>query len=297
MDYWWDTGDPPLQENFPRCLKQIKAKRPREEAPLLVVFGQFHAFRCGALYKSLNRTGLVSSIGFSAASASDLERDDVAFLQWAADATYSLMEHEREAVPAGKKIINDTHFSARKDVVQSVFEEVAGYSPRLDPLTDTGPAVVKSKRNASHDGTITTLPDPIQRGDVVYERLVDNAIGWNLVYDIRVPFILGHAPFAYLKYRPREHRFDNFNVHAEVVTTADVLSPAEMNLCRRFCEKIGLEYGELDILRDGPSGRIYIVDANNTPVGPTKALSKPDRSFAMRMMALTFCRAVFNSAL
>jgi hypothetical protein len=31
---------------------------------------------------------------------------------------------------------------------------------------------------------------------------------------------------------------------------------------------MGLDYGELDAVRDAASGRLYVLDVNNTPFGP-----------------------------
>jgi hypothetical protein len=31
---------------------------------------------------------------------------------------------------------------------------------------------------------------------------------------------------------------------------------------------MGLDYGELDVLRDADDGRLYVVDVNTTPFGP-----------------------------
>ena len=67
----------------------------------------------------------------------------------------------------------------------------------------------------------------------------------------------------------------------------DVYSPHEIGRIIQFCNKMGLDYGELDIIRDDEEGRIFIVDCNNTPGGPTKltagemfsALHKLSRGF------------------
>ena len=109
-----------------------------------------------------------------------------------------------------------------------------------------------------------------------------------------MPFILCAAPLAYVKFRRRQERFQNVGTKALLVTPADVLTSDEVDLCRRFCIHIGLDYGELDVIRDRKSGRIYIIDANNTPAGPPKALSDDNRISALRIMALAFCRNVFG---
>jgi hypothetical protein len=51
-----------------------------------------------------------------------------------------------------------------------------------------------------------------------------------------------------------------------------------------YCRKIGLEYGEIDILRSDEDGKIYIIDVNNTPWWPPNKLSDIDRNIALNMM-------------
>ena len=70
-------------------------------------------------------------------------------------------------------------------------------------------------------------------------------------------------------------------------------------------QKLGLDDGELDILRDNIDKRLYIVDANNTPSSrllfePLHLSSKKcilaadDRQFALRKMALSFQKEFVN---
>ena len=53
----------------------------------------------------------------------------------------------------------------------------------------------------------------------------------------------------------------------------------------RFARALGIDYGELDILRDRDDGRIYIVDVNNTPFGPPNHLPWSDSRRAVRRLA------------
>ena len=96
--------------------------------------------------------------------------------------------------------------------------------------------------------------------------------------------------------RPKSIRFANPNSVSYLVATSNVLSGSEVALCQAFCREIGLEFGELDVLRDKESGRIYIVDANNTPVGPTKSLSESDRMRAIQLYGQVFSNRFFGTA-
>jgi len=127
----------------------------------------------------------------------------------------------------------------------------------------------------------------------ICQRLVDNNLD-DYVVDIRIPFVLGNPLSAYVKFRDRGRRFDNANSHVRLVAPSEVLTIDELLLCRRFCHAIGLEYGELDILRDGKNGRIYIVDANDTPAGPPRTFPAGERDLALRLIAMGFRQHVFK---
>ena len=55
-----------------------------------------------------------------------------------------------------------------------------------------------------------------------------------------------------------------------------------------FCREIGLEWGGVDVLRDRNDGKLYIVDANKTDMGPPIALNLADKIVATRMLARAF---------
>jgi hypothetical protein len=47
----------------------------------------------------------------------------------------------------------------------------------------------------------------------------------------------------------------------------------------RFADLIGMDYGELDVLRANDSGLIYVVDANRTPVRPAGLAPEHDEAW------------------
>ena len=79
---------------------------------------------------------------------------------------------------------------------------------------------------------------------------------------------------VYEKWRPDQQWFKGPELTIPK-TAADFFTDAETELLLRFADAIRLEYGELDVVRDAADGRIYVVDANRTPVRP-KGL--PDES-------------------
>ena len=80
-------------------------------------------------------------------------------------------------------------------------------------------------------------------------------------------------PLAYLKRRWKHQRFANTNFEVKIVDVESATSVAERALILSFAREIGLDFGELDTLRDRWTGRLYIVDAAKTPFGPPSRLS------------------------
>ncbi len=54
------------------------------------------------------------------------------------------------------------------------------------------------------------------------------------------------------------------------------MSRGECERIQAFCRVIGLDLGELDVLRHATDGRIYIVDVNYMPFGPPKPMRLVD---------------------
>lgn len=191
----------------------------------------------------------------------------------------------------GIKLLNIRCNDISKTRVNSVFEEVFGYSLSVVPLKYSGKCVMKSNWNALHKGQILECPTELQEGDFVYQKLIRNEVEDGLVEDIRVPIFGNKTPFVYLKYRSVKDRFvdrGHTAVKTRIVEVSEVLSEDELNNIYHFCERMGLDYGEADVLRDGNDGRIYIVDLNNTPSGPPDALSADERKVAVVRLAQAF---------
>jgi hypothetical protein len=171
-----------------------------------------------------------------------------------------------------------------KSAVASAFEQAFGYPLRLDPELGTGPAVEKGEANGVHDGRIVTLPCPPRPGKV-YQRLVDTTAPDGMVEDLRTPTLLGRPMAVFIKRRPPDRRFSNDNVECLLRDPGEVFSDAERAAIARFCAILDLQWGGLDILRDAQDGRIYIVDANRTDMGPPIALPLPLKLDATRRLA------------
>lgn len=169
--------------------------------------------------------------------------------------------------------------------VDEVFRQVFGYSLNIDPTRYRGPCVRKSNLNARHKET-EILQCPIERPDAgsVYQRLLDNALDDRVVCDFRVQIYGRAIPFLNLRYKPLEKRFFG-DIKAEIRETAELLTPEEVEKLLTLASLMGLDYGEIDTIRDNEDGRLYVVDVNNTPYTPPKdaGLSRRDRRLARRL--------------
>lgn len=194
--------------------------------------------------------------------------------------------------PTDKPSFNIGCHDIRKSVITRVFEEIFGYSLKVDPTTHHGVAVEKSEANGKHDGRIINCPIDQPRRGYVYQRLIDNRYHVDDHVDIRTPIVGGQIPFVYLKHRPAEARFSNDNDLVDMVNPDTVLSKTEQEQVLQYAAALDLDFGGLDILRDRNDGRIYIVDANKTDMGPPSTLSGQDKLKAIRLLADAFATLV-----
>ena len=219
----------------------------------------------------------------------DLERECDAVFRWD-DVTWSQLEPFEKQEAA----INWRCTDVSKNHVSRVFADVFGYDLLVDPTTYVGRVVKKSDRNATHDGEV--IECPIAAEDVtpgyVYQKAIDNRrVDADGFYEYRVPVLGRTLPVAYVKYRPLDAQFKAFD-GVDVVAPDSVLSETEQRQILAFTEAMGMEYGELDVLRDRGDGRIYVVDANDTPSGPVRGF-RPEQSTA----ALQALRPAFEALL
>ncbi|WP_417198003.1 hypothetical protein [Bizionia sp.] len=187
------------------------------------------------------------------------------------------------------KILGNYNFTDDKNIVESKFLDAFGYDLGVDPTIYQGSVVKKSRVQARHDGEIINCPIKLEEVDdkFSYSKLIDNSLN-DFIVDIRAVIFDGEIPFCYIKFRPKETRFSNVNSKVFLVSPSDVLSKSEIRLVLDFANKMLLEVGEVDILRDNFSRDIYIVDANNTPSGPPNGLSSQESTLAIRILSDKF---------
>lgn len=195
----------------------------------------------------------------------------------------------------GLRVLNARCTDVRKTTVGRVFRDVFGYSLDVDPSTFAGPMVRKSERNGAHDERTVEGPLAEAESGYVYQRLISDPApdGFR---EYRV-LVAGAKPAAaYRLYQPLEDRFRYFSVRAERVDIDAVFSEGERERLAAFNERMGLDVGALDVLRDPGEDRIYVIDCNPTATGPSDLLSPADRATIVSELAAAFERAYFVPA-
>ncbi len=166
----------------------------------------------------------------------------------------------------GVPVLNMNAYDISKEHVADVFEDVFGYNLRIDPLKHNGLAIQKSDANGTHDGMVITCPiDPSEvTAGQSYQRLVDSTFNGETSEDLRVAYALGTLALVYHKQKPLDDRFGTHYLSVDVPMAEDVFSAQEITLITTFCQKMHLDFGSIDVMRDKHDGRIYIVDVNKT---------------------------------
>lgn len=172
-----------------------------------------------------------------------------------------------------------------KTYVDDFFYEVFGYKTRIDPMLHHGVAVCKSEMNATHSGEIVDCPVAKVKDSCIYQIVINNRDENGRYEDIRVPVAGNTIPFIYIKLKEPESRFETKASQVLLKEPDALLSADEQHKILRFSQIIGLQFGEVDVLRNRDDGRIYIVDVNNTPYGPPANLDEEGRQTAITKLS------------
>ncbi len=193
----------------------------------------------------------------------------------------------RACIPEEMPVINGSSLDISKQQVGKTLEKVFGYSLLIDPLTYRRTALMKSNGNSTHDGHIVECPlssaRDLSRGTIC-EKMIDNSTPDGYYLDYRAPVFGKTIPLVYMKYRKPEDRFTTPS-RSRTVTPRSVFSSEEIRRIIVFAREMGIDYGELDILRDNADGRLYIVDANNTPFGPHHGFTLKQQQAVLPILA------------
>jgi len=175
-----------------------------------------------------------------------------------------------------------------KDFVAKSMEEHFGYTFKINPNTFNGYCIAKHNGNGTK--SCFFLKCPINADEVFHDHCYQKIINYSsksdssTLYELRIPIFKNIIPFAFFKKRNKGLRFTSKNKLMEIVPATAHLSEQECQDIIMYCKKIGLEYGEIDILRSDEDGKIYIIDVNNTPWWPPNKLGDIDRNISLNMM-------------
>lgn len=186
-------------------------------------------------------------------------------------------------VPEGVPIINERCLDISKHRVEAAHHRVFGYGMAVDPRSHEGPMVIKNDANAAHDGRVVDGPVESVDPKNVYQIVIDNAasdingrsVRAPTVLDLRVTVVGGELAGAFRKYRLASERFLNTNERAFWHQPGELFTDEEQGKLLAFAADIGLDLGEIDVLRDNANGLIYAIDANSTPHSPPALLEGP----------------------
>ena len=169
---------------------------------------------------------------------------------------------------AATHVINSGCEDISKTHVEAIHQELFGYGLIVDPTSYVGDAVMKANLNAQCRESVVSCPVAEAEPGFVYQRLIVTEPEPEEFEEYRVPITGAEIPCVVIKRRPVEQRFDRTAGYAELTSATEVFDAQEIDLLLEFCRRMGLEFGDLDVLRDRSDQRIHVIDANPTPGGP-----------------------------
>lgn len=201
----------------------------------------------------------------------------------------------------GKKIrlINLFLVDTAKDFIAKAFEKHFGYGYHIDPTKYNGYCL--SKHNGNGTKSCFFLKCPINATDIFkdhsYQKIIDytDKQDPDILYELRVPIVGGIIPFVLFKTRNRGLRFTSKNRSIQIVNPLKYLTEQECHKITTYCRYIGLELGEIDILRSHEDGKIYIIDVNNTSWWPPNKLGDVDRNIVLNLLWNSFLESFLPS--
>lgn len=209
------------------------------------------------------------------------------------DQTFVSVPEVIKEISKSRPVINLRCTDISKANVEQLFIEIFGYSSLVDPTAYEGNCVKKPDLNSVGKGEVLTCPVSKKEEGFVYQKLIDSR-DEGYQHEYRVPIIFGEIPVAYISKRdyPNEG-FEKVKRHLLTPMTPErVFSAAEVEKILHFADAIGMDVGELDVLRDKSDGRMYIIDANKTASGYGLAnranWSPGDRKRMLALLAGTF---------
>ena len=163
-------------------------------------------------------------------------------------------------------VINANSLDISKQTIGEIFAEVFGYAIALDPTQATGLGVSKSNINRFRDGQCLALPIAPTAIDSysVYQKFIDAEQNGQW-FEYGVPIYDFIIPTVLIKSRKLTDQLTGQFHDIQLADVNNIFSDQEQQQLLIFAQKLGLDYGELDVLRDRHNNKIYVIDVNNTP--------------------------------
>lgn len=249
--------------------------------PLKVyIYGNYQHFQKSTTYFMLRKAGVEMSNKLNG-------KYDVG-IYW--DPRMDINKQSPKLKQNGKKIklINLFLVDTAKGFVAESFETHFGYGYHVDPTTFNGYCI--SKHNGNGTKSCFFLKCPIEANDIFkdhsYQKIIDytDKKDPNTLYELRIPIVGGIIPCVLFKTRNRGLRFTSKNRSIQIVNPLKYLTEQECQKIITYCRYIGLEMGEIDVLRSHEDGQIYIIDVNNTSWWPPNKLGDVDRNIVLNLM-------------
>jgi len=257
-------------------------------APIKVyIYGNYPHFEKSTAYFMLRKAGVKFSNNY----------DDNHNLAWFWDSRILLDKQSKKLKEYSKhlRMINLFLIDTSKDFVARTMQDYFGYTFKINPKTYDGYCVAKHNGNGTK--SCFFLKCPIDADEVFHDHCYQKIINFSsktdssTLYEIRVPIFKNCIPFIFFKTRNKGLRFTSKNRTMEIAPALKHLSSNECQKILSYCRRVGMEYGEIDILRSDIDGKIYIIDINNTPWWPPNKLKDIDRNIALNMMWNSWLRA------
>ena len=227
---------------------------------------------------------LCSALGYHVTALPSREYDVAVKYQ---DATFTTPS-ELASLPVDRPVINRESLDISKERVDQEVEAVFGRGTLVDPTTYRGSIVEKSNLNSRRGWTVVEAPLAARREGFVYQRLIDSTTGDGHYVEYRVPVHDGRIPLVYRKVIDERKRFAKTAESVTIEQPEEHFSAEELDGIRRVCRAMGVDFGELDVLRDRTDGVPYVIDVNHTPYGQLKELDDAGRARAYRTLAASF---------
>lgn len=195
------------------------------------------------------------------------------------------------------KFINFLLKDTSKEFVATSMENHFGYTFKINPKTFNGYCIAKHNGNGTK--SCFFLKCPINADEVFHDHCYQKIINYSCksdpstLFELRVPIFKNIIPFVFFKTRNKGLRFTSKNKSMDILPATAHLSEQECQSIIMYAQKIGLEYGEIDILRSDEDGKIYIIDVNNTPWWPPNKLGDISRNIALNLMWNAWIQAFF----